>query len=156
MAQFASAHTVQQHQHGLEFLPPWYRVTSSQSFCHIFTTKKGKKKKKWKQGEVAALLFFFFFWNNKQPKAQRGNLKEKKNVEKHNDKPRLCGEPYLRRCIWFEPHSLELFVGGGGGTILEREPPCGVLGAPWLSQDPRGPSIWTRSTSRVMFHLSLP
>lgn len=115
MAQFASAHTVQQHQHGLEFLPPWYRVTSSPSFCHIFTTKKGKKKKKWKQGEVAALLFFFFFWNNKQPKAQRGNLKEKKNVEKHNDKPRLCGEPYLRRCICFEPHSLELFVGGGGG-----------------------------------------
>lgn len=80
MAQFASAHTVQQHQHGLEFLPPWYRVTSSPSFSHIFTTKKGKKKKKWKQGEVAALLFFFFLKQQTTNSSKRELKRKKKRL----------------------------------------------------------------------------
>lgn len=41
------------------------------------------------------------------------------------------------------------------GMGFWKEPPSGVLGAPWLSQDPRSPSIWTMHSVRVMFHLSL-
>lgn len=95
----------------------------------IFLLPKKVKKRK-NESRVKWLLCFFFFETTNNQQLKEGIKKKKKKVEKHNDKPRLCGEPYLRRCIWFEPHSLELFVGGGGGTILEREPPCGVLGAP--------------------------
>lgn len=95
----------------------------------IFLLPKKVKKRK-NESRVKWLLCFFFFETTNNQQLKEGIKKKKKKVEKHNDKPRHCGEPYLRRCIWFEPHSLELFVGGGGGTILEREPPCGVLGAP--------------------------
>lgn len=125
MAQFASAHTVQQHQHGLEFLPPWYRVTSSPSFCHIFTTKKGKKKEKMKAGWSGCSAFFFFFFETTNNQKLKEGIKKKKKMLRSimislDSAVSLISDDAsgLSRTVWSCS-----WVGGGGRGQFWRESP---------------------------------
>lgn len=123
---------------------PSYHVTASLvSVRSRFYFQKNSKT--WRQGWSGCSPF--------EKTNDRSSKRELKKVKKHNDNLCLCSKSYLCRCIWSEMHGA-CCLGVGGGRFW-KEPPCGVLGAPWLSQDPRSPSIWTRHSARAMFHLSL-
>lgn len=117
MAQFASAHTAQQQQHGLK---------SSTSICSILPSSRLITMSPKQGGEVALLLN-----NSKQSK-----FKEKfKSLTKS---PCLCSESYHGGCIWSKMPAACCCLGveeGGVGGFSETAPTW----SPWSTMTQPGP-----------------
>lgn len=94
--------------------------------------KKVKKRKNESRVKWLLCFFFFFFETTNNQKLKEGIKKKKKMLRSImislDSAVSLISDDAsgLSRTVW----SCSWVGGGGEGTILEREPPCGVLGAP--------------------------